>query len=59
MADDLTPYYQERLLQMLLEFLRIWYRPDEMQKLRTAGFSRSTQASGSPSVQIREDPWLI
>ncbi len=35
---------EQSLLQMLIEFLRIWYRPDEMQKLRTAGFSRSTQA---------------
>ena len=35
---------EQSLLQMLIEFLRIWYRPDEMQKLRTAGLSRTTQA---------------
>jgi len=35
---------EQSLLQMLIEFLRIWYRPDEMQKLRTGGFNRATQA---------------
>ncbi len=35
---------EQSLLQMLIEFLRIWYRPDEMQKLSTAGLSSSTQA---------------
>ncbi len=35
---------EQSLLLMLIEFLRIWYRPDEMLKLRTAGFSRTTQA---------------
>ena len=35
---------EQSLLQMLIEFLRIWYRPDEMQKLRAAGLSQTTQA---------------
>ncbi|MCA9138588.1 MAG: AAA family ATPase [Planctomycetales bacterium] len=35
---------EQSLLGMLIEFLRIWYRPDEMQKLRTAGLSHSSQA---------------
>jgi tetratricopeptide (TPR) repeat protein len=35
---------EQSLLEMLIEFLRIWYRPDQMQQLRTAGLSLSTQA---------------
>jgi tetratricopeptide (TPR) repeat protein len=35
---------EQSLLEMLIEFLRIWYRPDQMQTLRAAGLSRSTQA---------------
>jgi hypothetical protein len=29
---------------MLIEFLRIWYRPAEIQKLRSAGLNQTTQA---------------
>ena len=35
---------EQSLLEMLVEFLRIWYRPEQMQQLRTVGLSRSTQA---------------
>jgi tetratricopeptide (TPR) repeat protein len=35
---------EQSLLRMLIEFLRIWYRPDEMQELRKAGLSPSTLA---------------
>ena len=35
---------EQSLLEMLIEFLRIWYRPDEIQKLRIAGLCQSTHA---------------
>jgi len=35
---------ENSLLGMLIDFLRIWYRPDQLQDLRTKGFCRSTQA---------------
>jgi tetratricopeptide (TPR) repeat protein len=35
---------EQSLLQMLIEFLRIWYRPAEIDKLRSAGLNQSTQA---------------
>lgn len=35
---------EQSLLQMLIEFLRIWYRPDQMQTLRNSGLSPTTQA---------------
>ena len=35
---------EQSLLEMLIEFLRIWYRPDQMQQLRNGGLSPSTQA---------------
>jgi tetratricopeptide (TPR) repeat protein len=34
---------EQSLLGMLIEFLRIWYRPEEIQELRMAGFSQTTQ----------------
>jgi|GEM_PF-650214 len=35
---------EHSLLEMLIEFLRIWYRPDQMQQLRSSGLSEATQA---------------
>jgi tetratricopeptide (TPR) repeat protein len=34
---------EQSLLEMLVEFLRVWYRPDQLQKLRSSGLSPSTQ----------------
>ncbi|MEQ9408178.1 MAG: AAA family ATPase [Fuerstiella sp.] len=34
----------QSLLQMLIEFLRVWYRPDEIQTLRTAGLNQISLA---------------
>lgn len=35
---------EQSLLQMLIEFLRIWYRPAEIHELRSAGLNQTTQA---------------
>ncbi len=35
---------EQSLLEMLIEFLRIWYRPDQMQKLRNGSLCPSTLA---------------
>ena len=35
---------EQSLLEMLVDFLRIWYRPDQMQQLRNGGLCPSTQA---------------
>ena len=35
---------EQSLLEMLVEFLRIWYRPEQMQQLRSSCLSRSTKA---------------
>jgi DNA-binding MarR family transcriptional regulator len=34
---------EQSLLEMLVEFLRVWYRPDQLQKLRSSGLSPSSQ----------------
>lgn len=52
---------EQSLLEMLIEFLRIWYRPDQMQLLGAAGLSRSTQAyvdAAYERSQTRPDPRL-
>jgi tetratricopeptide (TPR) repeat protein len=52
---------EQSLLEMLIEFLRIWYRPDQMQLLRAARLSLSTQAyveAAYERSQTHPDPRL-
>lgn len=50
---------EHSLLQMLVEFLRIWYRPAEIQKSRSAGLNPTTKAcadAASQRSQTTPDP---
>ncbi|WP_372721234.1 tetratricopeptide repeat protein [Novipirellula sp.] len=52
---------EQSLLEMLIEFLRVWYRPDQMQQLRNGSLSLSTQAyidAAYERSQTRPDPRL-
>jgi tetratricopeptide (TPR) repeat protein len=52
---------EQNLLDMLVEFLRIWYWPDQMQTLTAAGLSRSTQVyvdAAYERSETRPDPRL-
>lgn len=52
---------EQSLLGMLIEFLRIWYRPDQLQQLRNGGSSASTQAYAGAAYersQTHPDPRL-
>ena len=52
---------EQSLLGMLIEFLRIWYRPEQMLPLRSAGLCPSTQAyidAAYERSQTNPDPRL-
>ena len=52
---------EHSLLGMLIEFLRIWYRPEQMLQLRSAGLCPSTQAyidAAYERSQTHPDPRL-
>jgi len=52
---------EQSLLEMLIEFLRIWYRPDQMKQLRSANLNRSTKAYVDAALersQTHPDPRL-
>lgn len=52
---------EQSLLVMLIDFLRIWYGPEQMRQMRDAGFSRSTQAYMDAAIersQTHPDPRL-
>ena len=42
---------EQSLLVMLIDFLRIWYRPEQMRQLRDGGLGPSTQAYLNAAIQ--------
>lgn len=52
---------EQSLLVMLIDFLRIWYGPEQMRQMRAAGLSHSTQAYMDAAIersQTHPDPRL-
>ena len=50
---------EQSLLEMLVEFLRVWYRPDQLQQLRSSGLSPSSQRYADAAwerAQAQPDP---
>ena len=52
---------EQSLLEMLIDFLRIWYRPEQMRQLQASGLCHSTQAyidAAYERSQTHPDPRL-